>query len=189
MAYVFAVRPYRAALSSVRDRQTVERELLARELALLESGPALPTAMEEANRGAAVVERRMVRAPNHPLAEAELTEYLQASALRSRVLLEEIRSGADPRGEAPPPGMSVVRLYVSGESDLRGIMDFLEAIEGSLLLLRVQGLALEPVLARPEPTGEGEEGAPQDARPTGVVEFQVILEGFARLENEMGSGG
>jgi hypothetical protein len=61
-------------------------------------------------------------------------------------------------------------------------------MEKSLLLFRVRGLALEPVVARPEPSGEDEEDAVGEARPTGVVEFQLILEAFARLEEESDHG-
>jgi hypothetical protein len=127
----------------------------------------------------------MLRASSGVLAEGELTRFLEEAALESRVLLEQIRSGDMGRGEEPPPGLSLVRLHLSGESDLEGIMAFLAAMERSQLLLRVRGLALEPETARPG--GDGEEGA-RPAVPTGVVKFQVIVDGFARLDEE-GRGG
>jgi hypothetical protein len=55
-------------------------------------------------------------------------------------------------------------------------MTFLDGLESSLLLIRVRGLALEPVLSRPE----GEGGQQREPEPTGVVEFQLILESYVK---------
>jgi len=98
--------------------------------------------------------------------------------VRSHVLLEEIRGGELARGEEPPPGLGIVRLHLRGESDLQGILNFLNEIETTQLLLRVRGLALEPEVARPE-ASDNEEG-PREAVPTGVVTFQLIIDGFSR---------
>ena len=181
MAYVLGVKPYRAALEGVRDRVIAEQELLSRELALLSDGPTLPGELQQAEAQAAVFEDRMVRAASGVLAESELTDFLEGSAFRSRVLLEEIRGGELGRGEEPPPGLSVVRLHLRGESDLEGVLTFLDEIEKSRLFLRVRGLALEPEVSRPgsDNNENNQTGAPV---PTGVVEFQLIVDGFARVE-------
>jgi hypothetical protein len=185
VVYVMGVKPYRAALDGVRDRVAVETELLARELALLEAAATLPEELHRAEAEAAVYEDRMVRAASGVLAEAELTDLLEGAATRSRVLLEEIRGGELARGEDPPPGLSVVRLNLRGESDLEGILTFLDEIERSRLFLRVRGLALEPEVSRP--TSNGSENNVNTAPvPTGVVTFQLIVDGFARVE-EYGS--
>jgi hypothetical protein len=180
LAYAFGVRPYARALGDVRDRVAAEGELLARELALLESAPGLPEATRRAEEAASRAEDRILRAPSPILAEETLTDFLEHSAVGSRVLLEEIRGGELARGEEPPPGLGIVRLHLRGESDLQGILTFLNEIEKSRLLLRVRGLALEPEVARPE-SGDAEEG-PREAVPTGVVTFQLIIDGFARPE-------
>lgn len=181
LAWMGVVRPYLTALEGVKDRIELERELLGRELTLLESGPLLPDAIREAEERARQFEGRMLRASSGVLAEGELTRFLEAAAVESRVLLEQIRSGDLGRGEEPPPGLSLVRLHLSGESDLEGIMAFLAAMERGHLLLRVRGLALEPETAR---TGtNGQEGS-RSAVPTGVVKVQVIVDGFARLDEE-----
>lgn len=185
LLYVFAVRPYRAAMSDVRDRIAAEQELLARELSLLETAPDMSEAIRHAQAEAQRYDDRMVSAANGPLAEGELSDYLEGWAGGNRVLLEEIGSGELERGEVPPPGLSVVRLHVRGESDLEGVLGFLREIEGSRLLLRVKGVALEPEVARPESGGRGED--PGAAVPTGVVRFQLIVDGFARLEEATGS--
>ena len=178
--YVLGVKPYQAALGEVRDRVSAERELLARELALLESSDSLPAAIQRASAEAERFEDRLVRAASGELAEGELTDFLEGSALRSRVLLEEIRSGELGRGEEAPAGLEVVRLHLRGESDLEGVLTFLDEIETSRLLLRVRGLALEPQVARSE--SEEDEEASRAPVPTGVIEFQLIVDGFARLD-------
>ncbi len=184
VVYMLGVRPYRAALGEVRDRVAAERELLGRELALLVTSPTVPGQLAQAEARAAVYEDRMVQAASGVLAEREVTDFLEESASRSRVLLEEIRGGELGRGEEPPPGLSVVRLHLRGESDLEGVMVFLAEIEKSRLLLRIRGLALEPQVARPE--SNNDENTNRTPVPTGVVEFQLIVDGFARLE-ERGS--
>ena len=180
LLWVFGVRPYRAALSEARERVTAERELLSRELDLLYSSTELAGAVQEAEDDALLVESRMLQASSLVLAEAELTDFLELVAFESRVLLEEIQGAELNRGEEPPPGMAVVRLRLSGESDLEGVLGFLDEIEKSQLLLRVRGLALEPEVTRPSSDERG--GGSQEAVPTGVVQFQLIIDGFARPE-------
>lgn len=177
--YVFGVKPYLEALADVRERAAVEAELLDRELDLLSSSEDLSAEIQRAKADAERYEDRMVQAASGVLAEGELTDFLESSAVRSRVLLEEIRGGELGRGEEPPPGLSVVRLHLRGESDLEGVLSFLDEIEQSRLLIRIRGLALEPQVARPESDEENDQS--RDAVPTGVVEFQLILDGFARV--------
>jgi hypothetical protein len=181
MAYFLGVKPYWAALEGVRDRVAAEGELLARELALLEAAPSLPGELERAEAEAAVFEDAMVRAVSGELAESELADLLEEAAFRSRVLLEEIRGGELGRGEEPPPGLSVVRLHLRGESDLEGVLTFLDEIERSRLFLRVRGLALEPEMSRPNQEND-ENNRNVNPIPTGVVDFQLIVDGFARVE-------
>lgn len=183
--YLLAVKPFRSAMMEVRDRLEVEQELLEREMDLLRTADDLGEELRRVTVEARAHEDRLVQAASGVLAEAQLTDFLESSAFRSRVLLEEIRGGELARGEEPPAGLSVVRLHLRGESDLEGILTFLDEIERSRLLIRVRGLALEPEVSRPEPDGE-EEAAARDPVPTGVVEFQLILDGFARVQ-EYGS--
>jgi hypothetical protein len=178
--YVLGVRPYRAAFAEVRDLVSVEQDLLSRERELLASAETLPTEMESAREAADHFGDRLVRASSQVLAEGVLSGFLESSAARSRVLLEEIRGGELGRGEEPPPGLSVLRLHLRGESDLEGVLTFLDEIEKNQLLLRVRGLALEPEVARLD--SDDDEDAPRDPIPTGVIEFQMIVDGFARIE-------
>ena len=175
---VLGVRPSYGALTDARDRLDVERELLAREIQLLESAAVLPKHIDEALQKMAAVDLRLLEAASGTLAEAQLTDLLESWAVLSRVLLREIESIAPARGAEPPPGTETLRLSVRGESDLEGVLTFLDALESGLLLVRVTGLALEPVLARPE-TDDGPQGEPIA---TGVVEFQFIIESYLKTD-------
>jgi len=178
LAWVAGVRPYRAALSETKDLVAAERGLLVRERALIESAPTLLHQLDKARTKAERAERRLVTAANPALAEAELTDYLEATAASSRVLLEEIRSVQPERGQEPPAGLEPLRLAVRGESDLEGVLTFLEAVETSPLLLRIEGLSVEPVMERPERRGDDDDAPPPPARPTGVVDFTIVLQAF-----------
>ncbi len=175
---VLGVRPFFGALTEAQDRLATERDVLTRELELLESAPALPKHIEEALRKTAAVDLRLLEAASEILAEAQLTDLLESWAVLSRVLLREIESVAPARGEETPPGFERLRLSVRGESDLEGVLTFLDALESGLLLVRVSGFALEPVLARRE-TDDGPQGEPI---PTGVVEFQLIIESYLKTD-------
>jgi len=180
LVYAFGIRPYLAALTDVREQTFQAQGLLARELELLERADELPETARLAREVASGVEGRMLQARSLVLAEAELTDFLEAAAYHSRVLLEEIRGGELARGEEPPSGLSLVRLHLRGESDLEGVLTFLDQLEKSDLLLRVRGLALEPEVSRPG-SDEEDQGS-RDPVPTGVVGFQMIVDGFAQGE-------
>lgn len=172
LLWVAAVQPYRAALADVRERTATERALLQRELALIDAGatPAIVMEMEARAQRAAL---RLVSAPNAPLAEAEVTGFLQELARLSRVLLQELRGVEDRRGRAEESApLRPIRLAVRGESDLEGVMTFLQRIESSPLLMRVTELSVEP-------HREGRDGT---RRADGAVTFSMQIEAYAAPE-------
>jgi hypothetical protein len=183
--YFLGLKPYRAALEGIKDRVAAEREALERELDFLNSADSLSRELERAAARAGEHEGSLVQAVSGVLAEAELTDFLESAAFSSRVLLEEIRGGELGREEEPPAGLAVIRLHLRGESDLEGVLNFLDAIEKSRLLLRIRGLALEPEVSRSAPE-DGQANQDREPIPTGVVDFQLIVDGFARVE-EFGS--
>ncbi len=183
VAYLSGLQPYLRALGDARDRLVIERELLGRELALIESAHTLPIAIDRLERKAWRNEQRIVQVASDVLAEAVLTDQLELTAAASRVLLEGIRRVEPPRGEEAPAGLSVVRLTVTGESDLQGVLTFIDGIEGHQYFMRLRGFALEPQMSRPQ---QGRRAGNNNSdrsppRPTGVVEFQLIVEGYARI--------
>jgi hypothetical protein len=175
LLYIAAVRPYRAAMNDLRDRIAAERALLDREEALIAGKETLPANAASMQERADRASMRLVRAANVPLAEAEVTGFLQDIAGLSRVLLQDM-SGVEPRrGEkAAVESVRPLRLSVRGESDLEGVLTFLQRVENSPLLLRVAELSIEPQTA-----GKGE-----DRNPTGVVQFTMIVEAYVPSDVE-----
>jgi hypothetical protein len=175
LLFTVAVQPYRAALADVRDRTAAERALLEREEALLAQAAVLPGGLSTTAARAERAQHRLVSAPNVPLAEAEVTGFLEELAQLSRVLLQDMRGIEPRRGEQPAPaGLRPIRLAVRGESDFEGVLTFLQRLESSPLLLRVAELSLEP-----QYEGSARGG---DRHATGVVTFAVIVEAYAAAD-------
>jgi len=175
LVWALGVRPYRNYLNDVVDRTAAERALLQRERALLARAATLPASVAAAEADAQQAELRLVRAPNAPLAEAELTAYVQSVAGASRVLLSEIRGDEQRRTDSLPATVRPIRLAVGGESDLEGVVTFLERLEGSPLLIRVRELTVEPLDGNTQRSSE-------DPMQSGVMRFTLTIEAFATAE-------
>jgi len=182
LLWVGAVRPYRSALSDVRERIASERSLLAREQALIENSDDVPDQLRAAAAGADRALRRLVDAPNATAAEAEVTDYIEMSASKSRVLLEEIRGLAPGRRESHPEGIQPIRLAVSGESDLSGVANLLRRIEEGTMLLRVNELSIEPKVERSAATDSRRSTTAARSTPTGYISFTMIVEAYTPLD-------
>lgn len=172
LLWVTVGRPWRAAVSDLRERAAAERALLQREEALLAQAGTMPGTVEAAADRAQRAALRLVRAPNVPLAEAELTGFLQEIATMSRVLLQEMRAVPPRRGRQEVVSASVqpLRLSVRGESDLEGVLTFLQRVEQNPMLLKVSELSIDPQYEGSERGG--------DRVATGVVQFTLIVEAY-----------
>jgi hypothetical protein len=175
LLWLAVVRPYNGKLTEVREQIASERSLLVREQQLLARAQSLPDDIAEAEAAAERAELRLVRAPNTPLAEAELSSYLESVASVSRVLLHAMRGVELRRNETFPTPVRPIRLAVTGESDLIGVVNFLNALEGSPLLIRIRELLIKPVY---EDGSNGRGGG----TPTGIMEFSLTIEAFAPAE-------
>lgn len=170
LLYITAVRPYRAALADLRERAAAEHALLQREEALIAGANAAPAGIAGVHARADNAAMRLVHAPNVPLAEAEVTGMLETLATLSRVLLIEMRGVEPPRARADDDDVVSIRplrLAVRGESDLEGVLLFLQRIETNPLLLRVVELSVAPVRQA------GGAGAAN-----GVVQFGITVEAY-----------
>jgi len=191
-----AVRPYRAAMSGLRDRIETERGLLERERALIAAADQLPEALQAAAARSQRSAGRLIRSPDRILAEAELTVFLERVASSSKVLLQELRGIADTTWTGPPE-VRPVRLAIRGESDLEGVATFLRHLESSPVLMRVAELSLQPIEAAqatlPRPTSDNDDNDDDDERParaaaptprqqTDVIEFTALIEAFASAD-------
>jgi hypothetical protein len=162
LLWVWGVQPYRTALGDARAQLLAQRLELARERALLDDGGRgrlLLAAVDSASRAA---EPRTFAARDDMLASAELAGYLSRTARASRVWLRE----ADTRPAAAlPSGVRVLQVEIRAESDLEGILSFLQALERGERLVRVERLAV----TRPDGGDEEDDGA-QALRLTATVQ-------------------
>ena len=89
LLWIFGVRPFREALSEARAEVVTQRDLLARELALLEDAERYPAAYRTADSALLRAAPRLFDEVDDVLATARLTSYVAGQALGSRVLLQE----------------------------------------------------------------------------------------------------
>jgi type II secretory pathway component PulM len=177
--YVSAFRPYRALLNDTRAQLEAQRSLLARELALLAAAPTMPAKLADARTQVFRAEAQLVRASNGPLAEAQLTRYLEEQAGGSRVLLQELRSVQLTKRDEPPEGMRLLRVAMTGESDLEGVVRFLHKLETGAMLIGIRQLTLERVEPRSTTSSNARTRPRRPLNPDGVMQFTAVVEAFA----------
>ena len=173
LAWAGVVQPWLGALEDLKGRLAVEQNLLAREHGILQEAPDLPALIEAARGETDRLEARLVRAENPATAEAEVSSRLERLARENRVLLQQVRSiNGSPPGSAPD-GITPVYLSVSGESDFEGVLDFLHEVEQNQLLMKIDGITLEPASA-----GGGSEDERRNGAQTGAMRFTAIVVAF-----------
>jgi hypothetical protein len=178
LAFVGVVRPYRAALIETRNQVAAERQLLERELALIATRKQLPVTLENRRKSVQRAEGMLVKAANMTSAETRVTELLEQIASLSRVLLQEVRSAPVTREQVAPEGMQPLRLTVRGESDLEGVVTYLQRIERSPLMLRIKELSIERA-PPPRQPARGRGARPSPPPQLNVMLFSVVVEAYA----------
>ena len=165
LLWVWGVRPYRAALGDARDRLAVQRAALARERALLAGGGGAVELRLAADSAADAARPRLFVARDDLLGSAQLAAYLARAARASDVLLQE----ADTRPAAvAPSGLRTLQVEIRAESDLEGLLTFLQALEQGERLVRVERLSI----ARPG-------GADADEGAVEVLTLSATVLGYA----------
>ncbi len=166
LLWIYGVRPYREALAEARDEVATQRDLLARELALLEDAERYPAAYRTADSALLRAAPRLFDETDDVLATARLTSYLAGQALGSRVLLQEAESRPAQRSK---DGIRRLQVEIRAESDTEGILRFLNSLERGAKLVVVDEITLdreERSLARGRP-------------PVSVLTLRATVSGFA----------
>ena len=124
----------------MEQRRTVEeqRELLAREQALVAAAPSLPRAQRETDQ-ALVAESARLFAGDSVAATAELSAYVSQVATTSGVHLSTVD------GRTPVTTRGLVRLSVDvrGEATWRQVLTFVHRLEASAQLVDVSNVRIE----------------------------------------------
>jgi len=150
---VWVVRPYVAALGELRQEIGRERELLAREQALLREAPALDGRLVTLNSALARTGGRLFPGADELAATAALASYVGDVARRQRVWFQQ--------GETRPPvglagGLVAIEVGVRAAGDLEGILGLLSELEAGPRLVQVTRLGIERTAGPigPEPDRE-----------------------------------
>ena len=133
LGWVWGVRPARTALADMEDRIVSEREALAREKAALAAATTQPARQRFADSAMKDAAARAFAGANDVAAGAALVTYLGDVAARTHVWLGSAatRPAAATRGgsAATMNGLRPLRVEIRGESDFRGVLEFLDALE------------------------------------------------------------
>jgi len=137
LGWVYALRPFRAALSDARDQVAVEREALARERSAILEASRNPARQRTADSAMHATEPRLFAGSNDVAASAELVAYLGDVAHDARIWLAD---AATRPAAALADGVRALRVEVRAESDFEGLLTFLQALERGGKLVRVERL-------------------------------------------------
>jgi len=137
LLFVYAVRPYQAALSEARDQLETERATLARERAAIATARKNPELQHVADSAMRAMRPRLFEGRDDVMASAELAAYLGDVAEGARVWLQD--AGTRP-AVAADEGVRTLRVEIRAESDLLGTLMFLQALERGEKLVRVDRL-------------------------------------------------
>jgi hypothetical protein len=140
LAWTFAVSPYLDALNAERDRLDRERALLRRELVLLAQAKALPAAFDQGARRLLAAAPRLAGGDDDDAAAAVVAGYVRRMAGIAGAGLARVEPAA---ARSAGGGITALPVAVTGESDLEGLMTFLQMLEAGPKLVRVDGLKLE----------------------------------------------
>lgn len=137
LVVVWGVRPYEAALSDARDQLATERAALARERAAVAMARQNPRLQQVADSAMRTVRPRLFEGTDDVMASAELASYVGDVARNARVWLQD--AGTRPVAAAAG-GVRTLRVEIHAESDLRGTLSFLQALERGNKLIRIDRL-------------------------------------------------
>jgi hypothetical protein len=140
LAWSLAVSPYLTALADARDQLATERGLLRRELQLLASASSYPAAFDDGAERLMAAAPRLMSGDDEGAAAAALAGYLRRMANVGGANLTRVEPVA---AEDAGGGIRALPVGVTGETDLEGLLTFLQALESGPKLVHVRELRLE----------------------------------------------
>jgi len=150
LLFVFVVKPYRASLAAVREQLAVEQSALARERAAVDAAVRHPQLQHVADSAMRAMTPRLFGGRDDVMASAEVATWLGDVARASHVWLQNASTRPATAAEG---GVRVLHVDVRGESDLRGVLTFLTALEHGDKFVRVQRLELSVQPGRSDQPG------------------------------------
>jgi hypothetical protein len=148
--FVFAVKPYRAALADVEQQLSVERDAFARERAAVSAARKNPQMQHAADSAMQAMAPRLFAGPDDVMASAEVATYLGDVARSNHVWLQDASTRP---ATALDGGVRALHVEIRGESDLRGILEFVTTLESGAKFIRVQRLDISSQPGRSDQPG------------------------------------
>lgn len=131
--------PFLATVEERRAELTRERTLLTDERTLLQEIERDSAVHRQTAAHARELRTRLFRPPS---AAATVTEYVVARADNAHVHLARTEPSNDPRARSSA-GIKPVSVRIWGETDLRGLIDFVTSLERGEKLLDIRELRIE----------------------------------------------
>ncbi|HEU0055560.1 MAG TPA: type II secretion system protein GspM [Longimicrobium sp.] len=175
--WTLAVSPYLDALGAANERLASERSLLRREQELVASAREYPKAFDAGAERLLRAAPRLMGGENDGAASAAVAGYVRRLAGIASAHLTRVEPGAS---RAAGGGVTALPVAVTGESDLEGLLSFLQMLETGPKLVDVDDLRLEASDA-PGAVGATYSATPfftpSTAQPE-VIHFQFTVTGF-----------
>jgi hypothetical protein len=134
LLYLYGIKPLRAQYIDQQEQLAFERDALVRERAAIAAAKRNPQLQHIADSLMQTTSQRLFSGSDDVMASAELGSYLGEVAGKHHFLLTTATTGAVPKTK------SIVRTLsedIRGESDLQGVLEFLQALEQGPKLVRV----------------------------------------------------
>lgn len=180
LVFGYAVRPMQRALDARRATIGTERELLARELALVADAPRVPDMIVARQHALDEDSARVVVSDAPATASVRFADRVRDMARAHDLLVSQTTELA---ADSLRGGVRVLRLAVRGESDLAGILGFLRAIETGSMSVRVASLQIE------QPRSARASATPLHQPTAEVLSLTAVLEVPSLLSAPQPRGG
>jgi len=137
LLYLYGVKPFRASLADKRDQLAFEQTALVREQSAIAAAKRNPALQGVADSLMRQTVSRLFSGADDVMTSAELGSYLGEVASQNHVLLTTATTGVVTK---PKSNVRTLSEDIRGESDLQGLLEFLQALERGPKLVRVSRL-------------------------------------------------
>ncbi|HEU4556781.1 MAG TPA: type II secretion system protein GspM [Longimicrobium sp.] len=188
LAWALVVSPYLGALGEAKDRLEQDRALLRREMELLAESSDYRRAFDDGAEKLLAAAPRLMGGEDDGAASAAVAGYLRRLARMGGAHVTRVEPG--PSRDAGG-GVTALPVGVSGESDLEGLLTFLQMLEAGPKLVDVADLRIEaagssaagaaPAMAYGGQAFYTPGGTP--AAPAEVITFRFTATGFTLTQS------
>lgn len=152
LVYALAVRPYLASLGSARSILSAQRDLLARERALV-AAPLIPKQAVAVREAVAHSRERLYAEPDPIAATAALSREVAQAFDDAGIALQHTEAREPVK---QPDGMRELTIDLRAEGDFEGILYMLSLLEAGDHLIRVSRFGIERGPTQPGDKNEAE---------------------------------